>query len=282
MIQETSDEISYNLLRSYESYVNGFHMHNFYELYLLLDGELNYYINNFCYHTVAGTLVLINDMEVHRNLNLTDKMYSRIYIHIPPSFFHRYKSTEIDLAACFKRREAGHNNLISLTKEQINYIVEKYHDIKTADESDNPGHQLMLDTHLIQLLIFVNNLYGKNHSDITNRYPDDINRIIDYLDKHILESITLDNLSKEFSTSKYYLCHRFKKETGSTILNYLLLLRIAKAKLLLSQGRNVTEACYQSGFKDYTNFITTFKKVTGRTPKKYQYMHISNSTFYQY
>lgn len=275
MILESSEEISYKLLRSYESYVDGFHMHNFYELYLLLDGELNYYINHSCYHIVSGTLVLINDTEVHRNLNLTSNMYSRIYFHIPQSFFSRHNSKEIDLSACFTRRKPGHNNLISLNDEQINYIVEQYYNIKKAGESSFTGSHLLLDTHLIQLLIFVNNIYMDNHSEINNNYPEDINRLIKYLDMHILDSISLDNLSKEFSMSKYYMCHRFKKETGSTILNYLFLMRIAKAKLLLSQGKNVTESCYQSGFKDYTNFITYFKKVTGYTPKKYQLLHIN-------
>jgi AraC-like DNA-binding protein len=39
-----------------------------------------------------------------------------------------------------------------------------------------------------------------------------------------------------------------------------------------SIGRNVTEACFESGFQNYNNFITTFRKSTGYTPKQYKDM----------
>ena len=84
------------------------------------------------------------------------------------------------------------------------------------------------------------------------------------------EHITLDILADKLSLNKFYLSHKFKEETDTTILQYLILARISKAKQLLSSGINVTEACYNTGFNDYSNFITTFKKITGYTPKKYQ------------
>ena len=96
-----------------------------------------------------------------------------------------------------------------------------------------------------------------------------IQDIMNYMEEHLVETISLDSLARIFSISKYYLCHTFKEETGTTIFNYLLLLRISRAKALLCDGKNVTETCNLSGFTNYSNFITTFKKSTGYTPKKY-------------
>ena len=89
------------------------------------------------------------------------------------------------------------------------------------------------------------------------------------MEDNLLSRISLDSLAKQFSISKYYLCHIFKEETGTTIFSYLQTLRIAKAKLLLRTGKNVSEACDLAGFTNYSNFITTFKSYTGYTPKKY-------------
>ncbi|HCI66086.1 MAG TPA: hypothetical protein DER12_05475, partial [Lachnospiraceae bacterium] len=59
---------------------------------------------------------------------------------------------------------------------------------------------------------------------------------MEYIRTHLQEEISLTSLSDALSLSKYHLCHIFKEQTGTTI---------------------------------YNHFITTFKKLTGFTPKKY-------------
>lgn len=274
MIQEFSGDITYNMLSSRRSYVHDFHLHNFYELFLLLEGELNFYIHQSFYHITSGTLMVINDLEIHKNMNIRNTPYNRIYIHIPPEFFHKHPTDEIDLTACFKNRNIGEDNLIMLNDTQLKYFVHQYNHIKETENYLLPGKKLLLETYLLQLLVFVNNLSSKQTNFSSIEYPKDTHNIINYLEQHLLENITLDSLAEHLSLSKYYLCHIFKKETGTTIFNYLLIRRIAKSKVLLSEGGNVTEACYQSGFNNYTNFITSFKKITGYTPKKYQKLQL--------
>ena len=66
--------------------------------------------------------------------------------------------------------------------------------------------------------------------------------------------------------------HLFKRETGSTIFQYILVKRIAMAREFLSMGTSVAETCVQSGFGDYANFIRTFKKITGYSPGHFKKM----------
>lgn len=268
MIEEFSEKIQCNMLSSKDSYVQDFHLHNFFELFLLLEGEINFCIHQSLYHIRAGSLLIINDLEIHKAINICDSSYKRIYIHIPPAFFSKYTSDEINLISCFKNRDIGQNNLVLLNNQQLNYFIEQYTHMKKSENCLFPGKELLLETYLLQLLVFINNLSDQQIT-LSSRYTPDVNRIIDYLERHLVEQISLDSLAKELSLSKYYLCHLFKKETETTIFNYLLLRRIAKSKSLLSGGKNVTEACFQSGFNNYTNFITSFKKITGYTPKKY-------------
>ena len=69
--------------------------------------------------------------------------------------------------------------------------------------------------------------------------------------------------------SPNYMSAQFKRHTGFTIRDYFLNLKVSKACELLRNGADVKEACYRSGFRDYANFIRSFKKLTGSTPGKY-------------
>lgn len=269
MIHEYSDEISYNVLTSRQSYVKDFHLHNFYELFLLLEGELNFCIQQTFYHLIPGSLLVINDLEIHKAINEKQTPYKRIYIHIPPAFFHKYSARDMDLSACFTARNIGEGNLIQLKNPELAYFSKQFKLIEENKKYTLPGKELLLETYLLQLLVFINNLFCYSSSPFVSQYTPTVQDIVNYLEKNLLENISLDSIAQTFSLSKYHLCHIFKEETGTTIFNYLLLLRISKAKSLLGDGKNVTETCYLSGFTNYSNFITSFKKHTGYTPKKY-------------
>lgn len=269
MIQEYSDEITYNKLTSLHNFVKDFHLHNFYEFFLLLDGEVNFYVQQTLYHLTPGSLLIINDLEIHKAVNKKETPYTRIYIHIPPSFFNTYKAKDLELTSCFHARNPGEKNLIQLTDQQLTFFLNQFTLITKNDKYMLPGKELLRDTYLLQLLVFVNNMFIHASSPFISWYTPAVQKIMNYMERHLSEDISLDSLSLAFSLSKYHLCHMFKKETGTTIFNYLLMLRISKAKAYLCDGKNVTDTCYLSGFNNYSSFITTFKKHTGYTPKKY-------------
>ena len=61
-------------------------------------------------------------------------------------------------------------------------------------------------------------------------YDEKIVGILDYINNHLHEQITLDLLEEKFYVSKYYLCHLFRKNTGVTVGEYTSYKRILKAK----------------------------------------------------
>lgn len=96
-----------------------------------------------------------------------------------------------------------------------------------------------------------------------------------YIMNHIEQTITLDFLTEKYFINKYYLCHAFKKKFNMTILEYLHLQRIEKAKHLLLEGIPITQVCYFVGFNDYSNFYKkNSKKIVGLSPKQYVQYHI--------
>jgi two-component system, response regulator YesN len=93
----------------------------------------------------------------------------------------------------------------------------------------------------------------------------------DYISKNYTKEITLEDVSKEVNVSPNYFSKLFKDETGSNFIDYLTMLRIEKAKKLLSDSKYVNkEICYQIGYSDPNYFSRIFKKIVGVTPTEYR------------
>lgn len=96
--------------------------------------------------------------------------------------------------------------------------------------------------------------------------------VINYIEGNFTRDITLDALVEKTNFNKYYICKKFKKETGVTITNYIIDLRINKAKELLlkiSDNKRIYEIAQAVGFSDVSYFDRIFKKMTHETPKEF-------------
>ena len=91
-------------------------------------------------------------------------------------------------------------------------------------------------------------------------YHAQVDEILSYINTHISENLTLEELSAHFFLSSSYLCRIFKATTGTTINKYITAKRITISKSLLSQGYSVNEACEACGFNDYSNYLKAFTK----------------------
>ena len=84
-----------------------------------------------------------------------------------------------------------------------------------------------------------------------------------------MAGISQEQLAEHFYLSESYICRIFKAATSTTINKYIVAQRISLAKSLLTEGHSVAETCDKCGFRDYSNFLKTFTKVVGISPKKY-------------
>lgn len=247
-----------------------FHLHNSFEVYLFLQGDVNYWVEQSVYHLKRGTLLIFNNQEIHRVVNPSSKKYERLLIHFHPNVIEPFNTEITNLLSCFIHREKGQNNAILLSDRQLDVFLSLVKKLSDALHSEKYGSDVLTRNYLAEILIFINRLYQQNtdfleQDTLSGRLHD----ILDYIEVHLSDDLSLDNISSHFSLDKSYLGRLFKKETGSTIYNYILLKRISLAKQLLSEGKNVSETCSLSGFNDYANFIRTFKKITGSSPSHY-------------
>lgn len=109
------------------------------------------------------------------------------------------------------------------------------------------------------------------YSDRNARYTNIVHRIIQYLQTHYSEKITLDDIAKNVFMSPAYLSRTFKHETGSTIIAFLNRIRIEKSKELLAQkDMNLLQVAFQCGFESQSYFSHIFKESCFMTPQQYR------------
>jgi AraC family transcriptional regulator len=100
--------------------------------------------------------------------------------------------------------------------------------------------------------------------------PSNLLRVIRHIEKHLSELLTIDILATEAGASRFHFCRVFKKALGTTPMNFLLLMRIERARDLLRKNIPIATIAFKAGFSDQSNFNRHFKKVTGMTPTAYR------------
>ena len=90
--------------------------------------------------------------------------------------------------------------------------------------------------------------------------------LLQYLNAHLTEGLSIDELAERFYISKYHMMRRFRDETGYTIHGYLTEKRLLLAQQLLEQGVPSGEAALRCGYQEYSTFSRAYKKQFGRAP----------------
>ena len=93
-----------------------------------------------------------------------------------------------------------------------------------------------------------------------------IRRVIDYLDAHCSEDLSVDALARIACLSRFHFIRVFARHTGLTPHAWLMQHRARKAQQLLGQGQDIAEVAAQTGFADQSHLHKIFKRLFGYTP----------------
>lgn len=97
---------------------------------------------------------------------------------------------------------------------------------------------------------------------------------LDYIYSHIHYRITIKELADYLDISESYLSKLFKKEMGISVSQYIIVLKIDKAKNLLQYSDySIVDIANYLSFSSQSHFIQVFQKETGLTPHKYRMRH---------
>ena len=93
--------------------------------------------------------------------------------------------------------------------------------------------------------------------------------ILKYIDSHLIEKISVDDLCKEFHYNRFYIMKLFKKEMGVTIIYYINALRIFNSAMQIIQNKDIyfTKIALDNGFISLEYFSEIFKSIMHVNPK---------------
>ncbi|MDD3430079.1 MAG: AraC family transcriptional regulator [Oscillospiraceae bacterium] len=244
------------------------HIHDNYELYISLSGGKQFFIGESCYEIEPGDVFVINNYESHYVVQQENTPHERIVVSVHPEFLKCFSTEKTNIAACFNNRGADVGHRISLDKEQQQRLIYLLHKVTSAD---GYGADLIETAAFLEVMVLVNGLFSDHNKIAVGKYQYNelVGNIIEYINQNVTGRVTISAIASHFYLSDAYVCRAFKSETGTTINKYLVARRISIAKALLAQGASVNEACEKSGFNDYTNFVKSFKKAVGLSPKSY-------------
>src|SRR5438067_9231950 len=98
-----------------------------------------------------------------------------------------------------------------------------------------------------------------------------LKRVLDYIGENLANDVSLSELAAVIGMSPHYFAELFKKSTGRSPHQYILMQRIERAKQeLYEPGRSVIEVGLDAGFQNPSRFARVFKKFVGISPSRFQ------------
>lgn len=247
------------------------HTHTYYEFYFFLEGNVSMEIGGKQYPLKYGDVMLIPPGMAHRAvIHDKERPYRRFVFWISQDYCMRL--AELSQAYGYlteyvkkSGRYIFHNDRISFNTIQMKVfrLIEEIH-------SQRYGKDAKVALCVNDLVLHLNRrAYEQNHPKRQKEEKSLYESLLDYVEEHLEEDLTLEKLSREFYVSKYHIAHIFKDNFGMSIHQYIMKKRVTASRDAMLAGEKITEAYLMYGFKDYSSFFRAFKKEYGMSPKEY-------------
>lgn len=244
-------------------------IHDFYELYYLLHGERRYFIHDAHMLVQARDLVWIPPQMLHRTLDTGKPDHERILLQ----FHGRYLKERLGMepATLLEPLKAG-CRLCPDVKEQelIESILSRMIEENRKPSGTTP---LYLASLLVQLLILIGRIAGKE-AEKPRQEPTVWDEMIRYMHENYASPLSLNDVADRFYMSPFHVSRKFSQYTGFQFTEYLVWLRIKKARELLAESNaRVVDVAHEAGFNNLAHFQRVFKRLLRCTPLQYRKLH---------
>ena len=266
----TDFEPYYNI-SSFPGYT-GFHCHDFYEFYLFFSGAPYHCIGGQITPLVPYTLVIIPPFHMHGVIGAQAEVpYERAWMYITTAMVQRVSMGMTDLNHYF--RECARTGRAYFTIRQQDAQKLRSH---VLDIREHLGDQTEIGKwqNSLRVAHFLSDVYELTQISDASYRPVVLNEsmqaILNYINEHFREQISVSELSRKFGISASYMAREFTAYTGRSVYDYVLYRRILCAKELICAGKPFTEIAFECGFNDYSCFLRAFQKLTGQSPSAYK------------
>lgn len=242
------------------------HFHNVYEIYYFISGDADIMVEGKIYHLKPHSLLVLAPHVLHGIRVNSREDYVRYCLFIEPEdIIAERLHLLVNLLPDAKKnpsREILYENTQDFRLEQFFYNLKQL-------EDQSPDVKATLEPVFTEAL--VGQLYLIStilHPSTVHRTPSKISEIVNYLNAHISEHLTLDSVADQFFISKNYLNRTFKEVIGTTVIEYIRFKRVILAKQLMIDGESAMNAALRVGFSDYSSFYRAYTKYMKDSPRR--------------
>jgi AraC-like DNA-binding protein len=241
------------------------HSHFHYELFYLLEGSRNVFIENKLYVLQKNSVIIYPPFVMHR---VSGGPFVRFVIDVYETFFEKDEY--------FLLKKLAKDCILLLDERTAKHVTEQLEFLHSAQNSSTPEDKALFR---ISVKALIAQLYQIKHSermasairDFEKPLPLIVSDIILYIDNNLSHAITMKDLMDAFHFSRGYLTNLFKKHLGLSISNFILKQRLNKAKLLLtSTKKSMEEISAECGFDSANYFSLIFKRHVSLSPTRYR------------
>lgn len=237
---------------------NEIHIHKECEIYVYLDGDVSFEVENRIYPISRGCVIVTRPYEYHRCIYRSSKLHRHYWMTFSAEGNEEYLKA-------FFGREKGQDNLILLDEEDLNELFHIFEELLNGE-----SHGLKRRIRFLQILDMIDRGRRAQYWDYISDMPEDVKKAFRYMDEHLIEPINVKTLASIANVSTNTLERHFMEYFDTSPMAMLKKKRLIEAARYLRNGESVSEAALKSGFEDYSNFIQLFKKQFGITPLKYK------------
>ena len=230
------------------------HFHETFCISLIHKGIEQIDFENQSLFTEAGSISITNPYEVHSNPLIDNDSYLKFdTIYIPNDVMKNLLNGK---NIKFINRQ--------ITSNKANKLFLK---LKKALATKNDEK---IELYLSEFINTLKLYSQENKSEYSGLNFNNYHQISNYIENHIYDKFSLDELSKIVNINKFGFTKKFKALTGMTPMNYVLMRKIFSSKTSIKSNLELTEIAYQYNFTDMAHFSKTFKRFIGISPKKYK------------
>ena len=233
------------------------HMHYFYEILYFKCGEAEFHVEDHMRVLVPDDIVLIKPGQFHFADINPDLPYERYVLKLPEEALPPY--------LCERLRGAG--NFFSSARDLLP-LFERFD--AAFDQFEEEEMRIAGISAIWEILLRL----SKKENDCDDKNEDPfLNAVLNYIEEHLSERLTLESLAQALNYSESYVASRFREGMKVSIISYIRGKKIMAAHALIQHGMKPNEAAIAMGFVDYSTFYRDYRKLLGESPSKAKSSH---------
>ena len=231
-----------------------FNWHENIEILYFKEGEADVYCNTDVIHAKAGDILIFSANCMH-GVTAEKTLYDCLIL---------------DRGFCLSAGiDTSSLSFPTLVRDEL--LASLYRKVAQAVENGDARYRVCaVHGAVLSFLAYLCRHYGMENTDHESRAVEGIKKALRYIREHVADPLGMDELAAVAGFSKFHFAREFKRVTSYTVVTYLNLVRVEKAKSLLTGGlHTVGEVALACGFNNLSYFSKIFRAQTGVTPSEY-------------